>query len=241
MKRILLVALAVTVALVVCAQSDEGEKPAPEAVKEAKTEVVKEEVKEPAKVDFEKPVVTLFAKRCAGCHGAEGGSAGLALVEKPVLSGALVVASSQMTDMHIVKPGHPAKSYLMLKVKGAEGIKGKRMPPSGDALTADEIAALEAWIAAMGTPKEKAQEAAAEMKVKKEAVEEKGEKAAEEMKAKEEAVKEKAEKAAEDVKVEKEAAEQKAEKAEEEMKAGEKVEEDAETPAEPEEEKTEEE
>ena len=114
MKRILLVALAVTVALVVCAQSDEGEKPAPEAVKEAKTEVVKEEVKEPAKVDFEKPVVTLFAKRCAGCHGAEGGSAGLALVEKPVLSGALVVASSQMTDMHIVKPGHPAKSYLML-------------------------------------------------------------------------------------------------------------------------------
>ena len=233
-KRILLVALTVTVALVVCANSDEGEKPAPEAVKEVEAEAVKEveaeaveeEVTEPAQVDFQTPVVKLFAKRCAGCHGAEGGADGLALVEKPVVKGALVAGSSQMTEMKIVHPGHPEKSYLVMKVRGAEGIKGDRMPPSGDGLTDDEIAAVEAWIVAMGAPEEECEKTAKEMKAKEEAAKEECEESAEEMKAKKEALEEKAEEAMK--------AEEKAEEATGEAEVEPAAEEEAET-AEPEE------
>jgi hypothetical protein len=75
-------------------------------------------------VDFAGEVHPLLAARCAGCHSGEGAQAGLRVDER---AGFVRV-----------------RSKLIGKVRGTEGM---RMPPSGAALTAAEIAILERWVA----------------------------------------------------------------------------------------------
>ena len=51
-----------------------------------------------------------------------------------------------------VRPGNPAASYLLEKVRGDAGISGSRMPLDGPPyLTSQQIAGLAAWIQA-GAP-----------------------------------------------------------------------------------------
>lgn len=90
------------------------------------------------------------------------GAAGLVLVEKAVVGGALVAGSSQIDTLLLVQPGKPDESYLVMKVKGTKGIRGKRMPPRGDGLTAGEMAFIEAWILALGAPEAEEAEPAPE-------------------------------------------------------------------------------
>jgi hypothetical protein len=75
-------------------------------------------------VDFASEVHPLLAARCAGCHSGDGAQAGLRVDER---AGFVRV-----------------RSKLIGKVRGTEGM---RMPPSGAALTAAEIAILERWVA----------------------------------------------------------------------------------------------
>jgi hypothetical protein len=53
--------------------------------------------------------------------------------------------SGEKPDLKIIDPADPDRSYLLAKVRGEEGIVGKRMPLDGDPLPASEISVLADW------------------------------------------------------------------------------------------------
>jgi hypothetical protein len=88
--------------------------------------------------DFHKDIQPLLASRCLKCHGAEKQKGGLRLDTREGYlakgdSGALAVV-----------PGQPSGSELLLRVGSSD--KLQRMPPSGEPLTAAEVAMLRAWV-----------------------------------------------------------------------------------------------
>ena len=56
------------------------------------------------------------------------------------------VASEQRSDLKLVDPGNPNKSYLLIKVRGDDEIISQRMPP-GNPLSAEQVEIIRAWIA----------------------------------------------------------------------------------------------
>jgi hypothetical protein len=56
------------------------------------------------------------------------------------------VPSMEMPDLLRVHPGRPDSSYLIMKLRGAEGIIGARMPLVGDPLSEEDMNAVESWI-----------------------------------------------------------------------------------------------
>ena len=92
-------------------------------------------------------IKALLKGRCAGCHKSFFAPKGLKLGPDALPGSVLNVASKEKPDLKRVVPGSPETSYLMMKVRGAKGISGKRMPPpKKTSLTDDEIALLEKWI-----------------------------------------------------------------------------------------------
>jgi mono/diheme cytochrome c family protein len=92
-------------------------------------------------------VKALFKGHCAVCHKGVFAPKGLKLGPDALPGSVLNVASKEKPDLKLVAPASPEASYLLMKVLGAEGISGKRMPPPRKIpLTADEIALFEKWI-----------------------------------------------------------------------------------------------
>jgi mono/diheme cytochrome c family protein len=56
-----------------------------------------------------------------------------------------VNVQSQQAVMNLVEPGKPEESWLLFRLRGDRG--GPYMPLGDVQLTADEIAAVESWIA----------------------------------------------------------------------------------------------
>lgn len=99
------------------------------------------------------PVADILASTCAtaACHSAARG-AGQLVLSPDVARGNLVDApSNQQSGATLVVPGEPEQSYLLSKVRGAEGIRGARMPIGGAPLTAEQERAIVDWIGA-GAP-----------------------------------------------------------------------------------------
>lgn len=84
----------------------------------------------------------VFSTRCVPCHDAAARTVGLSLAEPERVIGA---RSSQWPDRVLVVPGDPDASLLVQKVRGTHADKGGRMPPAG-ALDAAELQAVEAWV-----------------------------------------------------------------------------------------------
>ena len=61
------------------------------------------------------------------------------------------VASTEQPSLERVKPNDPVNSYVILKLQGAAGITGSRMPLGGPYLTSTQITMIESWISA-GAP-----------------------------------------------------------------------------------------
>lgn len=92
-------------------------------------------------------VKELFKEHCAGCHKGAFAPKGLKLGPDALPGSVVNVASKEKPDMKLVVPASPDTSYLLMKVRGAEGIAGQRMPrPKKTPLTDDEIALLVTWI-----------------------------------------------------------------------------------------------
>jgi mono/diheme cytochrome c family protein len=92
-------------------------------------------------------VKSVFKQRCAGCHKGTFPSGGLNL--EPANLGAIIdKPSKKAPGQKIVDPQAPEASYLLKKARRENGIAGKPMPP-GKPLTAEELQALEAWIAGL--------------------------------------------------------------------------------------------
>jgi hypothetical protein len=98
-------------------------------------------------------VADIVARSCGGsaCHiGEDAPAAGLDLSEGAVYTSLVDRPSTQNAGHTLVVPGDPDASYLMCKLRGScdERI-GSRMPPVGTPpLAAEDIAVVEAWIAA---------------------------------------------------------------------------------------------
>ena len=91
---------------------------------------------------FQTDVLPALQKRCAACHQGEQAQRGLRVTSAAGLREAVV-------------PGKPDESLLIAKISGEK----PAMPPVGEPLTADEIAAIRAWIEA-GAPDDGAREGA---------------------------------------------------------------------------------
>jgi mono/diheme cytochrome c family protein len=92
-----------------------------------------------AEPNFTRDIQPLLARRCFSCHGPDTQEAGLRLDE----------AAAATTELDggatAIVPGDPAASELMVRITTTD--PDLRMPPEGKPLSADEIAAVTAWIA----------------------------------------------------------------------------------------------
>jgi hypothetical protein len=93
-----------------------------------------------AEVDFARDIQPLLARRCYACHGPDTQEAGLRLDDRATATARLDSGSIA------VVPGDAATSELVARVTSTD--HDLQMPPEGPRLSADEVAALEQWIAA---------------------------------------------------------------------------------------------
>lgn len=105
-------------------------------------------------------VLDIFDEKCAfaGCHVGTAAPKGLDLSEDFAYSGLVNQNSGDYGSRYLrVKPQDPARSYLMMKLKGNAIIKGERMPKSSNMLTSEELAAIENWINSLSVTTVKAE------------------------------------------------------------------------------------
>jgi len=96
---------------------------------------------------------TILTPRCAtsACHSGNppANNVPVSLDEDRAYQELVGVPSTQLPSMDLVKPGEPAASYLVAKLRGThllDGGSGDRMPINAEALGEDELQAIEAWI-----------------------------------------------------------------------------------------------
>ena len=136
MPRLLATALA-ALALAACAQAPATGDPQP---------VSKGEAQRFSTIAMEK-----LGPRCAtaSCHAGDPPVA-FPQLDADVAYGVLVGQPAQQASMNLVEPYAPESSYLVLKLRGTQGIAGGSgmLMPIGDApFDEADIAAIEAWIA----------------------------------------------------------------------------------------------
>ncbi len=91
--------------------------------------------------DHEGMVRAIFEDNCTSCHG-EG--------DELSLEGTLDhLYAASSAGMNLVEPGQPERSYLYVKLVGAEGMKGEQMPMGEDPLPPEMLEDVRAWIASM--------------------------------------------------------------------------------------------
>jgi hypothetical protein len=93
----------------------------------------------------------ILAKNCsvAGCHSGSYPKAKLMLTPETFADAVKNAPSREVDSLRIVDLEKPEMSYLLMKVRGAKGIKGDRMPLDAPALREDEIQTIELWIYAL--------------------------------------------------------------------------------------------
>lgn len=98
-------------------------------------------------------VFEIFDEHCAfaGCHSGPNAQKGMDLTEEYILSSLVNKPSQEKPELLRVKPGDPANSYLIMKLKGLPGIEGDRMPKMRPPLSDSEIKTLEDWIRSLPT------------------------------------------------------------------------------------------
>ncbi len=93
-------------------------------------------------------VLDIFDESCVSCHSGAKPAAGLNLSEKYAMAALVNKRSSKSGDKVLVVPANPARSYLVMKLRGT-GTKGERMPKGDEPLAESEIAAIESWVASL--------------------------------------------------------------------------------------------
>jgi hypothetical protein len=87
---------------------------------------------------------------CGGCHTGGGTSlpASMDLTPANIYASIVGVASVEQPTLKRVNPGNPDTSYVVLKLEGAAGITGARMPFGGPYLDQATIDQVRAWVTA---------------------------------------------------------------------------------------------
>jgi mono/diheme cytochrome c family protein len=94
-------------------------------------------------------VAAIFTRSCAtgGCHSGEHPKMQLDLSAAAIPASLVGVNAKQAGDLKLIDTEDPAKSYLLLKLTGGKGMRGKKMPIKAQELSAEELAAVSAWVA----------------------------------------------------------------------------------------------
>lgn len=87
----------------------------------------------------------VFNPSCVSHHGLEAAAAGLNIAEGHAFKNLVNVRSTQVM-LDLVRPGDAENSYLIHKLEGREGIKGKQMPLDRPPVSAEDIAVIKQWI-----------------------------------------------------------------------------------------------
>lgn len=90
----------------------------------------------------------IFTTSCAlsGCHTGTFPPQGLNLSEGQAYASLVNVAAQEVQGLLRVKPGDPNNSYLVMKITGAAGIAGGRMPLGRTPLSDAQIQMIRDWI-----------------------------------------------------------------------------------------------
>ena len=88
-------------------------------------------------VDYSGQIHPILVARCMSCHNGDRGQAGLSVMTREALLKGGVSGPAMV-------PSQPAGSPLVQRLKG---LGGQRMPLAGAALTGEEIALIERWVA----------------------------------------------------------------------------------------------
>jgi len=91
-----------------------------------------------ARREFSRDVAPLF-NGCAGeiCHGFGGGA---------ISQQVGVPAEECCNEIQMIEPGHPERSYVLMKLKGQDLCGGRPMPLDRPSFTAQDIQAVADWI-----------------------------------------------------------------------------------------------
>ncbi len=97
---------------------------------------------------LETGVVKILTENCStsGCHTGAYPPQGLNLDETQFPASVIDVPSQEIPNLKLVDPQNPDQSYLLMKIKGSEGIKGRQMPAYAQPLKPEEISAFEKWV-----------------------------------------------------------------------------------------------
>jgi len=88
----------------------------------------------------------VFTPICTHCHSGAGAPQGLMLDAAHSYSLLVGVPSTEQPSVLRVKAGDPNNSYIVLKLEGAPGISGARMPLEGPYLPQSTIDVIRQWI-----------------------------------------------------------------------------------------------
>lgn len=102
----------------------------------------------PASEALEARVADLFENRCAksGCHVGPTPQMGMDLARGQYYASVVGEPSLERPELMRVNPGQPEISYLVMKIKAAEGIIGTQMPLVGDELSDQEVQLVVDWV-----------------------------------------------------------------------------------------------
>lgn len=88
----------------------------------------------------------IFKTSCGRCHGSDRPAIALSLKSEDFAAATIDVPSREIKELKLVDTKDPDKSYLLMKIRGDEGIIGERMPMGSKALDEQAIATVETWI-----------------------------------------------------------------------------------------------
>lgn len=102
-----------------------------------------------ARAELDAKIAAIFTRSCAtgGCHSGANPKMALDLSAKAIPASLVGVPAKQAGELMLIDTADPARSYLLLKLTGGKGMKGKKMPIKAQALSAEELAAVSAWVA----------------------------------------------------------------------------------------------
>ena len=93
------------------------------------------------------PIRKIFISRCTGCHAGASPAAGMSLDPDRLPASIQDKPSSGKPDLKIFDSATPEKSYILMKLRGAAGIAGSRMPLRAKKLSEADIQTIADWLA----------------------------------------------------------------------------------------------
>jgi hypothetical protein len=115
---------------------------------EEKQEAEKQTILESARSMSQEGKAEILKRSCStsGCHRGEYPKAKLNLEPEKMHAATVNVPSKQIETLKLVDTSDPEASYLLMKIRGIEGIKKNRMPINAPPLTENDIKTVRLWI-----------------------------------------------------------------------------------------------